>query len=125
MTSPPAPGALETVALLEEEVVLAGGPGIVNWLVRYNDGWVRAGSHPTASSEKLDRGSGVVWRTRITLKLVRGTPLMRLEVRPDNRPKTALEHLESGSRGARRAKKVRHFLVGERGELVLATADPP
>jgi hypothetical protein len=124
VTSPPAPGPLETVALLEEEVVLAGGAGVVNWLVRYNDGWVRAGRHPTASSEKLDRGSGVVWRTRITLTLVRGTPLQRLEVRPDTRPKTALEHLERGSRGALRAKKVRHFLVGERGELVLATDAP-
>jgi hypothetical protein len=66
VTSPSAPAALETVSLLEEEVVLAGGAGIVSWLVRYNDGWVRAGRHPTATSEMLDRGSGVVWRTRIT-----------------------------------------------------------
>jgi hypothetical protein len=45
-------------------------------------------------------------------------------VRPDTRPKTALEHLEAGSRGARRAKRVRNFLVGERGELVPAAAAP-
>ena len=118
-TEPAAPRPLETVALIEEEVVHAGGPGVVTWLVQHNDGWVRAGSHPAASSERLDRGSGVVWRTRITLQLARGTALQRLEIRPDKRPKTALQHLESGSRGAPRAKRVRNYTVAARGELTL------
>jgi hypothetical protein len=123
-SGPVGSGELETVTLTEEEVVLARGAGIVTWLVSHNDGWVRAGSHPRANSEMLDRGSGVVWRTRITLELTRGTELQRCEVRPDFRPKSALEHLEAGSRGAQRAKKIRRYQVGPRGELVPVTPQP-
>jgi hypothetical protein len=122
-SGPTTPAELETVTLTEEEVVLTRGAGIVTWLVSHNDGWVRAGSHPRASSEMLDRGSGVVWRTRIKLELARGTELQRIEIRPDVRPRSALEHLEAGSRGAPRAKKIRRYQVGPRGELVPLT--PP
>jgi hypothetical protein len=118
--SPTAP--LERLAVIEEEVVLRGGAGTVRWLVRHHDGWVRAPSHPSAQAEQLERGSGIVWRTRITLELSRGSELTRVETRPEPRPKTALDHLTSSARGAAH-KTLRHtYRVGAGGELL---ADKP
>ena len=107
-----------SVTLLEEEVVLRGGAGTVSWLVQHNDGWVRAPSHPSAEVEMLDRGGGVVWRRRVTLALAPGTALTRVETRPDSRPKSALEHLTGGARGASRKTRRTSYTVSERGEAV-------
>lgn len=122
MTEPPA-ATLEHVELIEEEVVRAGGPSTVNWLVRRNDGWVRAQSHPSAQSERLERGSGIVWRTRVTLVLPRGTALRRLESRPVATTKSALEHLTGGSRGAKRRSVERAYFVAAGGAVVPVVDD--
>ena len=112
--SPP----LEHVELVEEEVVMAGGASTVAWLVRHHDGWLRAPSHPSALSERLERRSGVVWRTRVTLELPRGSELVRVETRPAARQKSALEHLTGGGRGAPRKTSRRAYRVGTGGELI-------
>jgi len=121
---PPSSAPLERVAVVEEEVVLPGGAGTVSWLVRHHDGWVRASSHPSAAVERLERGSGVVWRTRVTLELARGSSLVRVETRPAPRPKNALAHLTSPSRGVARKTVRRAYVVGARGELVPAKTEP-
>lgn len=115
---PPGSARLEQVALIEEEVVMPGGASKVSWFVRHHDGWVRARSHPSAKSERLERGSGVVWRTRVTLELARGSEVVRVEARPAPRQKSALEHLTSGARGAAQKTLRRLYLVGPNGELV-------
>ncbi len=120
--SPPIP--IEPVELIEEEVVRAGGSSTVNWLVRRNDGWVRAQSHPSARSERLERGSGIVWRTRVTLELPRGTALRRLENRPVSNTKSALEHLTGGPRGAKRRTLERSYFVAAGGSVVPVADDP-
>jgi hypothetical protein len=108
-----------SVELVEEEVVRAGGPVTVNWLVRHNDGWVRAPDHPAARSEMLEQTSGVVWRRRVTLELLRGTLLNRLESRPTPGTKSALAYLTTGARGASRRTLRRAYVVGPGGKLVL------
>lgn len=126
MTSDPgSPGARAGVTLTEEEVVVAGKAVTVTWQVRHNDGWVRAPGYPGARVEKLERGTGTVWRTRVTLELARGTRLCRVEVRPEPRTKSALEHLTSSARGAGRRQSVRRYVVGANGELVLEPASEP
>lgn len=117
------PGPPEHVVLVEEEVVMAGGAGIVSWLVQHHDGWVRAPSHPSASVERLERGSGVVWRNRVTLELPRGSTVVRVEARPALRAKTALEHLTSSARGASRKTLRREYRVGAGGKLVAEKPD--
>jgi hypothetical protein len=107
----------ETVELVEEEFVLAGGAGKVTWFVRLNDGWVRAPSHPSAHSESLEKRSGTVWRTRVTLKLPRGHALTRVETRPVLSRKSALEHLTGGSRGPQQKSLRQSYVVGPGGEL--------
>ena len=109
---------LEHVAVIEEEVVMSGGACTVSWFVRLHDGWVRAQSHPSAKGERLERGSGVVWRTRVTLELARGSELVRVEARPAPRHKSALDHLTSGARGASRKTLRRLYRVGPNGELL-------
>ncbi len=118
MSSKPVdPAPLERVAVIEEELVMAGGACTVSWLVRHHDGWVRAQSHPSAESERLERGSGVVWRTRVTLALPRGSELVRIESRPAPRQKSALEHLTGGGRGPGRKTLRRVYRVLAGGEL--------
>ena len=102
-----------------------GGTSTVNWLVRLNDGWVRAQSHPSARSERLERGSGIVWRTRVNLELPRGTALRRLERRPASNTKSALEHLTGGARGAKRRTLERSYFVAAGGAVVPVADDRP
>lgn len=126
MTEKTAPAPSETVVVIEEEVVLRGGPGTTTWLVPHNDGTVRPQRHPSASIEQLERGTGIVWRTRITLKLERGAVLTRVHTRPSERRRSALEHLTSGASAPQRATKRTRFRVAARGELVevpVATPD--
>jgi hypothetical protein len=118
VTTPPAES--EQVELVEEESVVPGGVVKVTWLVRHNDGWVRAPSHPTAQRESLERGSRVVWRTRFTLALPRGCVVVRVETRPEPKQRTALEHLTGGARGASRRTSRRAYVVGPRGALAPA-----
>ncbi len=117
MTSKAAPGPLEVVVLTEEEVVLRGGVATTSWLVPYNDATVRAQRHPSARPEQLDRGPGIVWRTRITLELPREAWVTRVDRRPDTRARSALEHLTLGSRGAQLRETRTRFKIGAGGEL--------
>jgi hypothetical protein len=118
VTAPAAPS--EQVELIEEESVAPGGAVTVTWLVRHNDGWVRAPSHPAARSEPLERGTRVVWRKRVTLTLPRGNALVRVETRPAPNRRTALEHLTGGPRGPSRSTFRRSYVVGPGGALVPA-----
>jgi hypothetical protein len=116
---------LETVVLTEEEVVTRGGPATISWLVPQHDGYVRPQRHPSARAEQLERGSGVVWRTRITLELPRGAELTRIVVRPGRERRSALEHLTGGGRGPGRTTLRLRFRVGKGGALVEVPAPPP
>jgi hypothetical protein len=111
-------GPSERVELVEEESVAPGGAVTVTWLVRHNDGWVRARSHPDARSEPLERGSRVVWRTRVTLALPRGTALERVESRPAPNQRSALDYLTGSARGASRRTARRCYVVGPGGALL-------
>jgi len=113
-------GPSERVELVEEESVAPGGAVMVTWLVRHNDGWVRAGSYPAAQSESLERGSRVVWRRRVTLELPRGTALERVESRPAPNQRTALDYLTGSARGASRRTSRRSYVVGPGGALLPA-----
>ncbi|HWP05024.1 MAG TPA: hypothetical protein VNN72_04750 [Polyangiaceae bacterium] len=118
MTDESAPAPSEVVVVIEEEVVLRGGAGTTTWLVPHNDGTVRPQRHPSASSEQLDRGAGIVWRTRITLRLERGAVLTRVHTRPSARRRSALEHLTSGASAPQRATTRTRFRVAAGGKLV-------
>jgi len=115
----------EVVVVIEEEVVLRGGPGTTTWLVPHHDGTVRPQRHPSAQAEQLARGAGIVWRTRITLTLERGAVLTRVHSRPSTRQRSALEHLTSGATASPRATRRTRFRVAAGGELVeIPNADP-
>ena len=118
MTEKTAPQPSEVVVVTEEEVVLRGGAGTTTWLVPLHDGSVRPQRHPSARVEQLERGTGVVWRTRITLTLERGAVLTRVPTRPSERRRSALEHLTSGASAAHRSTTRTRFRVAARGELV-------
>ena len=118
MTSTAEPGPLEVVVLTEEEVVLRGGASTTTWLVPYHDGTLRPQRHPTAHAEQLERGTGVVWRTRIELRLPRGALLTRVHSRPSERRRSALEHLTSGASGTARNTTRTRFRVGPGGALL-------
>ncbi|HEY3496932.1 MAG TPA: hypothetical protein VGK73_19670 [Polyangiaceae bacterium] len=108
---------LERVELVEEEYVASRGSAEITWRVQKNDGWVRPAGVPGARSERLERGAGVVWRTRIELELPRGTRLLRVESRPDARPASTLAHLTGGGRGSRRRTLRVEYRVGAGGAL--------
>jgi hypothetical protein len=113
------------VVLIEEEVVTRGGAATSTWIVPQNDGFVRPQRHPTARAEQLERGTGVVWRTRITLELPRGAELTRIVVRPGERRRSALEHLTGGRRGSGQTTLRLRFRVGPGGALVEVPAPLP
>lgn len=117
MTAPSEPGPLEVVVLTEEEVVLRGGSGTTTWLVPYHDGTLRPQRHPRAKVEQLQRGPGVVWRTRIELTLPRGSELTRVHSRPSEERRSALAHLTSGAKGSTQKTTRTRFRVGVGGKL--------
>jgi hypothetical protein len=118
VTTNAAPGPLEVVVLTEEEVIVANGPASVRWIVPYNDGSLRAQRHPTAKAEQLPRGSGIVWRTRITLELPRGAIILRVREQPQKRGRSALDYLTSGAEGGAHDVTRTRFRVGAGGELI-------
>jgi hypothetical protein len=118
-------GPLETVVLTEEEVVLRGGAATVTWLVPHHDGIVRPQRHPSARAEQLQRGTGIVWRTQITLELPRGAELTRIVVRPSVERRSALEHLTGGARGPGRTTRRTRFRVAAGGALVEVAPERP
>jgi len=107
----------ERVTLEEEEAVVRGRSSTVTYRVQLNDGWVRAGSHPTARVEPLDRAPGVVYRLRIELALERGTLVERVETGPADSAKSTVDHLLSPS-GSAGAVVRRRFTVAAGGTLV-------
>jgi hypothetical protein len=111
------PVPLERLTLIEEELAGARGSSEITWRVAKNDGWQRPSSVPGARVERLDRGAGVVWRTRIELELPRGTRVLRVETRPDPSQKSTLAHLTQASRGARKQTRRSEYRVGPRGVL--------
>ena len=67
------PGAdtTESIEVGEFERIVPGGSESARWYVKVGDGWVRASEHPTAERTRVDAGPGVVWETRIALRLPR------------------------------------------------------
>jgi hypothetical protein len=114
------PGAetTESIEVGEFERIVPGGSESARWYVKVGDGWVRASEHPTAEPTRLDAGPGVVWETRIALRLARGTRLYRLTLGPDRRERvTAFAYLERETRGARMRRRRTLYEVAGRGEL--------
>ena len=112
-----ASGPRELVVLIDEEFVRERGSVKVTWLVAHNDGFIRAADVAGARSQRLDAGSGVVWRSRVEIELDRGTTIVRVETRPSARRGSTLDHLTGGAK-AQRAGVVRtRFTVGPRGAL--------
>jgi len=118
VTPEPEAGPREVVVLTEEEVVVRGAQRTTTWLVPHHDGTLRPQRHPSARIEQLERGTGVVWRTRIELTLPRGALLTRVHSRPSERRRSALEHLTSGATGTARQTTRTRFRVGPGGVLV-------
>lgn len=112
---------LETLRLVEEELVAGRGSSAVNWFVRKNDGWVRAGTYPGARVERLSRGPGVVWRTRVELELPRGALLERVASEPLGERASTVEHLTRARPGVKRRTVRTRYRVGPRGELERVT----
>jgi hypothetical protein len=108
---------LETLTLIEEELVAGRGSSEVTWRVAKNDGWQRPGGVAGARVERLERGAGVIWRTRIELELPRGTRLMRVETRPNPGKRSTLAHLTQPSLGARKQTRRSEYRVGAGGVL--------
>lgn len=104
--------------VIDEACVVPRGNVERFWFVELRDGWIRAKSSPSAKSEFLSRGPGVIFRQRILLELPKGTLLERRESRPDPSARTTLEHLTAAARGpARRHSRVR-YRVGRGGSLI-------
>jgi hypothetical protein len=108
----------ELVEVIDEACVVARGNVERVWFVELRDGWIRAKTFPSANSEFLSRGAGVIFRQRIRLQLPQGTLLERRESRPIPSVRTTLEHLTAAARTpARRHTRVR-YRVGRGGALI-------
>ena len=121
------PGAdtTESIEVGEFERIVPGGSESARWYVKVGDGWVRASEHPTAERTRVDAGPGVVWETRIALRLPRGTRLYRLTLGPDRRERvTAFAYLERETRAARTRRQRVLYEVAGRGELRPITSKP-
>jgi hypothetical protein len=115
---------LEMVEVVEGEHVAGRGTSEITWFVRQNDAWVHVSEWPGVEIERLDAGPGTVWQSRVILRLVRETPLMRVETRPapDERA-GAFEHLKRGPKPPPRHTDRRYYKVGRRGDLVRDSKD--
>jgi hypothetical protein len=101
--------------------VAARGTSELNWLVRYNDGWVHVSEWPGAEIERQQTRSGVIWENLTRLRVLSGTRLTRVESRPAPYPKRdALDYLGKSVQAGRRVSR-QEFRVGARGELLRAT----
>lgn len=115
----------ELVEFVDEEFVGERGSVKVVWFVAHNDGFVPASRAPGATSERLDAGPRVVWRSRALVELARGTVAVRVETRPNAARGSTLSHL-TGTAKTKRAGIVKtRFVVGARGKLVPAPARTP
>ncbi|HEX4335742.1 MAG TPA: hypothetical protein VH062_07490 [Polyangiaceae bacterium] len=113
---------IESVELVDSERVVPYGDARVTWLVRKGDGWVRATQWPGATTAARDAGPGTVWERAVTLALVAGTELVRVESRPRiEAPKDPLSYLDR--RGARPRTTRRTLYRVEVGGRVRALSD--
>ena len=106
------------IELTDEERVVNRGTHTINWYIRVHDAWVAAAKVEGASTEMEKRpGPGVVWRRLTRLELPLGTRVLRVEQRPSELVRTALQHLVN-SRSSTRHTSRRVYSFGLRGELV-------
>jgi hypothetical protein len=112
------PARAHRIELTDAESVTDRGTLRVSWLVRHNDGWVRAADYPGATQERLQAGPGTVWESRIELELAEGTLLARVESRPGARTrKDPLEYLRRETRAPARDVQRLLYRVGASGAL--------
>jgi hypothetical protein len=107
----------ELVEVIDEACVVPGGNVERVWFVELRDGFIRAKHSPTAKSEFLSRGPGVIFRMRILLELPQGTLLERRESRPVPSTRTTLEHLTAAARTPARRHSRSRYRVGRGGSL--------
>jgi hypothetical protein len=108
----------EVVEVRSLERVVEHGHAKVAWLVRQHDAWVAAGEVAGAEVQQLDPGPGTVWEVQTTLRLPKGTLLMRVESRPAAAiARDPLEYLARETRQAARRVQRTYHRVGHRGVL--------
>jgi hypothetical protein len=111
-------GRTELVEVIDEACVVPGGNVERIWFVELRDGVIRAKNSPTATSEFLSRGPGVIFRQRIRLELPQGTRLERRESRPVPSTRTTFEHLTAALRTPARRHSRFRYRVGRGGALI-------
>jgi hypothetical protein len=111
------PAPRERVVLVDEELVAERGSVKITWFVSHNDGWIPAWKCEDATSERLDTGPRVVWRSRVEVALPRGTHVLRRETRPPEKRGSTLAHLTGNARSPRRGIVETRFVVGPGGRL--------
>jgi len=110
---------LESVELIESEVVAGRGRKQVHYLVRFADSWMAASKHPDARVESLDPGPGTVWERRVELELPRGAQVRRIVSTPLPDPDAdPLAYLTHAAPKARRRTDDTLLRVAARGRLV-------
>jgi hypothetical protein len=113
-----ADAAEETVHVAEAELVVPGGRRFISWFVLRDVTWVRVEQIPGATSERQDAGPGTVWERTVTVRVPRGSEMMRVEVAPRKAPRQdPLSHLAGGARGAPTATTRRYYVVERAGRL--------
>jgi hypothetical protein len=117
--------ALVRITLEDCEHVVPYGARQTTWFVRVRDAWVAARAADGAHLENLEAGPGTVWRQCITVELVPGTRLMRVESMPQQQRKTPLEYLASRAVPVARAVKRREFQLSPEGKLVALDGPRP
>jgi hypothetical protein len=124
--TPPSP---YRVHLTDEATVVGRGQRIRVWLVRHNDGWIRAKDHPDASLEEARADQrdascppGTVWRRSIELTLPGGCLLVCRVSTPLIEELGALEYLMKERRGMRRRVDETYFIVSGNYKLTKAPA---
>lgn len=116
----PAPPREVTIELTCGEYVAPRGTSELNWLVRYNDGWIHISEWPGVEIERRETRPGVIWENLNRLRLLSGTRLTRIESRPaPYKKRDALDYLGKSVQAGRRVSR-QEFRVSSRGELLRA-----
>jgi hypothetical protein len=126
MNKPPVPPDA-WVELSQFEAIAARGTREVTWFWRLavGDGWQNIASLPSAQSERLDPGAGMVWQSQVRVLLPYGSYLMRVDSAPAPPERLdALDYLRRERRQVARRVVRQYFRVGRRGALVRAPSSP-
>ncbi len=102
-------GRVESVELVDSERIVPHGEARVTWHVRKGEGWVRATAWPGAVAVARNAGPGTVWERAVTVELVAGTELLRVESRPRlEAPKDPLSYFDRRNPRPRATRRARY-----------------